>query len=321
MLSFLLSFATSRLILGAEERTFVKFMRDFNVYYVGDDYHLRLGIFATNLRRIHEFNKGNHSFRLGINEFMAWTPSELTQLRGAKYMHEKPRHEKKVTLSKNKKNVESWDWRDTPNIVGPIRAQGNCGACWAFSACAAQESQWAIFGNKWVELSVQNLVDCATNCHGCYGGWPSSAYDYVIENQNGHINKEAFYPYRWTTQQCKYDPQYDYSTVTGYTTITKNDEVELAQKVAELGPASICIDSSSFSFTWYTSGIFNIDECSTTFFDHAVNIVGFGKEGDQDYWIIRNSWNEKWGEKGYMRMIRGVNMCGVASTAIIPIDK
>jgi len=52
--------------------------------------------------------------------------------------------------------------------------------------------------------------------------------------------------------------------------------------------------------------------------NHAVVAVGYGSENGTDYWIIKNSWNEYWGESGYFRMIRGVNMCGVADCASYP---
>lgn len=51
--------------------------------------------------------------------------------------------------------------------------------------------------------------------------------------------------------------------------------------------------------------------CKAKDLDHAVALVGYGTEGGVDYWIVRNSWSEDWGEKGYIRMERGINLCGI----------
>jgi len=73
-------------------------------------------------------------------------------------------------------------------------------------------------------------------------------------------------------------------------------------------------------FKFYSGGIYNNPNCSTSPMNvnHAVVAVGYGSEAGTDYWIIKNSWNEYWGENGYFRMVRGVNMCGVADCASYP---
>ena len=88
--------------------------------------------------------------------------------------------------------------------------------------------------------------------------------------------------------------------------------------VAKVGPICTGIDASLKSFRQYKSGIYD-DPDTTTRVDHAVLVVGYGSENGKDYWIIRNSWGERWGERGYCRILRnGKNFAGIASMASHP---
>lgn len=314
-------------ILESEEKSFISFMRNYNIIYTGEEYSLRLGIFLSNLRYAQEFNKKNskHLFKVGVNQFFALTPSEISQyLKGAKGDTSQIINSPYLKDIKTQKRVsndvpDSFDWRDKKDVVGEIKEQGSCGSCWAFSTITVQESRWSIEKGKKYRLSEQELIDCATTCYGCYGGIPTNAIDYVIKNQNGHFDQDYLYPNRYQREVCKYDPSHDVSLVTGYVKVKSGDENDLKEKLATLGPVSILLDSSPWSFVYYTSGIYNDAKCSKTFFDHAVAFVGYGSENGTDYWILRNSWGTKWGENGYMRIQRNAdNVCGLASNCIIP---
>ena len=82
------------------------------------------------------------------------------------------------------------------------------------------------------------------------------------------------------------------------------------------------VDASGLAFKFYKSGIIK-RFCGDTI-DHAVLLVGYGTEKGTDYWLVKNSWNNDWGEKGYFRVLRDMTkkdtgMCGILQTPSYPI--
>jgi len=298
-----------------EEKAFLSYMRETNNFFTGDEYHFRLGIFLQNKRLVQEFNRGDRTFKVALNKFSHYTQAEYKAILGNKV-----NFEKRASKPSNVKAPESFDWR-TKNVVNPIKDQGQCGSCWAFSAVQAQESQYAITYGTLYSLSEQNIVDCVTSCYGCNGGWSSKAYDYVIEYQDGLFMLEDDYPYTAQTGTCKFDKSKGVAKIQSYISIAEGSETDLAEKVASKGVASIAIDASNWSFQLYSTGIYDEPQCSSYDLDHAVGCVGYGSENGINYWIVRNSWGTSWGEEGYIRMVKDKNnQCGEASEAIIPVD-
>ncbi|KAG6549334.1 hypothetical protein Mapa_009051 [Marchantia paleacea] len=111
-------------------------------------------------------------------------------------------------------------------------------------------------------------------------------------------------------------------TIDDYETVPSNSEKDLQKAVAHQ-PVCVGIDASQDDFYLYTSGIYDAD-CGTDL-DHAVVVVSYGSEEGEDYWIVRNSWSETWGEEGYARMKRNVNtsegICCIAMLASCPVKK
>jgi cathepsin L len=316
MLCLLLASISSALIKPHEEKSFISFMRAHSLSYTGDEYQFRLGLYLANARLVREHNaKG--TFRVALNHLAVLTESEYKALLGFRRLHALKALNRK---GRSADPPASLDYRDQ-GAVNPIKDQGQCGSCWAFSAIGAQESQWYLTNKVLLSLSEQNLVDCVDTDYGCDGGLPSDAYDYVISKQAGHFELESDYPYKAYDQSCKYDASKAITTIKSYITVKEGDESDLQDKVWNNGPVSVGIDASSWDFQLYSSGVYNEPGCSTTDLDHGVVVIGWGVSGSTPYWLVRNSWGRSWGIQGYIWMSRNKNnQCGIASMAIVPVD-
>lgn len=323
MILLLLNFVSSRLSFDLnDQRRFINWMRTYQKFYIGDEYHFRLGIFITNLRYIQSFNRNKeHTFRVGINKFSCYTPSEYKSLLGLEIPQNYAKlHKNKPSKYINSDIPDSCDWRDHNAVTG-IKDQGNCGGCWAFSAIATSESAYAIKSGNLISLSEQNLIDCAHSCSGCKGGWPQNALDDILKSQQGQFNSEGDYPYKAVPGYCNFDSNKAVGKVTEYISINSEDENDLKEKVALYGVASVCISAGNSPFMSYSGGILDDNDCNEYAINHAVAAVGYGVENGIDYWIVKNSWGSDWGEEGYVRMIRNKrNKCGIASLAIVAIS-
>jgi len=219
----------------------------------------------------------------------------------------------------NFKAPTSVDWRKQ-GYVTPVKDQGQCGSCWAFSAIASLEGQHFKKTGQLVSLSEQNLVDCSGKFgnQGCNGGLMDQAFDYIKANKG--VDTEASYPYKAVDQKCKFKAANVGATVTGYTDVTSGDESALTDAIASVGPISVAIDASHDSFQLYSSGIYNEPDCSSSELDHGVTAVGYDTSADGDFYIVKNSWAASWGMDGYIQMSRNKNnQCGIATSASYPL--
>ncbi|XP_063242624.1 procathepsin L-like [Bacillus rossius redtenbacheri] len=209
------------------------------------------------------------------------------------------------------------DWRQH-NLVTPPKTQGLCGGCWAFSTTGAVEGQIAKKTGKLYSFSEQQLIDCTGTMNCANGGWMTVAYEYI--RKAGGIETEQEYPFTGKDgQKCKFKKSLAKGWVKGIVDLPSGDEHRLALAVSEVGPIAAGMDASASSFDNYAGGIYNEPKCSNTTMDHGVLIVGYGSENGHDYWIVKNSWGPKYGEKGYIRIARNKhNKCALATAANYP---
>ena len=196
------------------------------------------------------------------------------------------------------------DW--TGKFTTPVKDQGYCGSCWAFSATEQLESDaMRTLGASYV-LSPEQITQCATKAYGCNGGWTEVAYAYV--KSAGGIETDANYPYtsyNGVTGTCKATASKYVLTVTSYSTLSS--ESSMASYVHTNGPLSVCLDANNFNS--YKGGIMSV--CGNSV-DHCVQAVGVDASTG-GYWKVRNSWGTSWGEAGHIRLAYGKNTCDITN--------
>ncbi|KAG9334719.1 hypothetical protein JZ751_007254 [Albula glossodonta] len=136
--------------------------------------------------------------------------------------------------------------------VTPVRNQGSCGSCWAFSSVGALEGQLMKTQGKLLSLSPQNLVDCVKENDGCGGGYMTNAFKYV--KKNGGIDSEEAYPYVGEDQSCAYNKTGKAAEIRGFKEVPEGSEKALQAAVAKFGPISVGIDASLGTFFQYRRG-------------------------------------------------------------------
>jgi len=292
---------------------FSKFMTQYGKKYTEQTFFHRFTVFKANMDKIYLSNQQKeHTYTLGMNAMGDMTLEEFKATKLG-YNHVERPHARKVNgpRSSSKMTVSaaapaSVDWR-TKNAVTPIKDQGQCGSCWAFSATGSMEGAVAIASGELISLSEQQLVDCAGSFgnDGCQGGLMDSAFEYIIHN--GGLTKEANYKYTAKDGKCdKAKEKAVAATISGYTDVSDSDTA-LMTAVA-LGPVSVAIEADQACFQFYSGGILNSDSCGTQL-DHGVLVVGY--DHSKGFWIVKNSWGTSWGLKGYVEIAQGKDECGI----------
>jgi len=301
--------------------TWEEFKATYGKYYNGDE-EQRRSVYQANLQIIDAHNSKGLSSRLGVNQLADLTAEEyrLTYLPG---LTAAPQGAEEALFDAAAAMPERVDWREA-GAVTPVKDQGSCGSCWAFSATGAVEGAWLLARGELLELSEEELMDCSKDGNkGCRGGEPLTALQFVRDS--GLCTEDA-YPYTTLDFECliawPHTPCKAAAHIDGYKTIQRYNEAALKAAVAQQ-PVSVAIDASGDVFHLYESGVISADDC-TALLDHAVLAVGYGTENGQDYWLIKNSWNVTWGDEGYVKLARTdstatYGTCGIAQQAVYPV--
>jgi len=281
----------------------------------GDDSE-RKSIFMQNIDRILETNRKQDDYWFGVTEFADMTPEEFqaSMLSGLKPSAER------ISLGVQQASEASdlpasIDWT-TQGAVTPVKNQGSCGSCWAFSTVGSLEGRAQLAKGNLQQFSEQQFVDCDTDFGdlGCKGGLMDNAFKYA---QQADICTEESYAYKGKGGSCATSGcavGLKTGEVTGFVDVATNSEEALMEAVAT-GPVSVAVCAETL-FQLYFGGVMS-GLCGASL-DHGVLVVGYGtdEKSGKDYWKVKNSWGGNWGEDGYVRMLRGKKgkgQCGILS--------
>jgi len=273
-------------------------------YPSADEETVRYKLFLDSKTRVAELNKLNGEPAFGIN----WM-SDRHEWEKHKKGFKRPREFKPTApvadFMATMRSPKSIDWRYT-TAVTPVKNQGQCGSCWAFSATETIESQMILkSGGKYdFTLSPQQIASCAPNtgtygCLGCDGGFTEGAYEYV-KGAVGLSNGDDI-PYGQsltesentlacpTSKVAQIDGANEelsgsFAQVSGYTyAVTPctsgactNQNLKAFAAALEKTPVSVCVNAGVWND--YTGGVLTSAACGSMAADeqdHCVQAVGF----------------------------------------------
>ena len=286
----------------SDRAEWLQFKARFNkVYEDPEEDAMRFSLFmATRQRVSQQISNGQFNGSVPVNEFADWTATERSRLAGLR--HDPEEYERQLRLSENDPFLLSiindprpvpdhFDWRHVPERVGPVKHQGNCGTCWAFSTTGVLEGQQVVrnLTSTLVPLSEQQLIECVEDS--------SELGAYIFEAMEGismigGIMKSSDYPYKKepacneTADNCRFEESRAVMTCSGSLVLPPGDEETLKKFVALYGPVAVEFQVTE-NFKAYAAGQVHYDDKCNGSTNHAVLAVGYGRDPEQgDYWIV-----------------------------------
>jgi len=295
--------------LSGEDYKFMAYVSEYGKSYgTVAEFMFRKEQFITRHNEIEAFNADtNNTHTVGHNMFSDKTYAEMKKLNGYTQVEQS-----NVAQFDETDLADSIDWR-SKGAVTPVKNQGQCGSCWAFSTTGAVEGADFNKTGTLKSFSEQQLVACSTQNNGCNGGLMDYAFQYIKTNP---LELEASYPYTSGAGRrgtCSYSKSKGVGTVSGFQDVSQGS---LSQMKAALGkgPVSVAIEADQMAFQAYTSGVITTG-CGSQL-DHGVLAVGYGTLSGQEFILVKNSWGASWGDQGYVRI--APTQCGILNAASQP---
>jgi cathepsin L len=292
--------------VAAADMSWDDFKNQFQKQYNGgEEDEARRQIFESNKQQWGQHESGAI---LGATVFSDLTLEEFQQLniRGVRGAGEQGLPKVGVHKYEGETLAGSVDWT-TKGAVTPVKNQGQCGSCWAFSTTGGLEGAWQLSSGNLASLSEQQFVDCSKENSGCNGGLMDKGFDFA---KGTAIATEDSYPYTAADGSCKssFTTAIPQGSVTGYTDVAH--DADSLKSALDKNPVSVAIQADQSVFQQYTGGVIT-SGCGSNL-DHGVLAVGY----DGNTIKVKNSWGSSWGESGYVSM--DASQCGITTSASYP---
>jgi len=346
LLSWLFVVARCELSTTTTTLEFQDWVKQFGkVYHTAEEELHRAKVWIVNNYRITQHNsQTKKTYTMGHNEY-----SDMTELEFAKFFQlgqfnngiiptttdrvEDDHHDefvanqRRALLETERLTLPDYvNWIQLGGVT-PVKNQGACGSCWAFSTTGALEGAKFVKTGELVALSEQNLLDCDHEDLACNGGLMDNAFKF--DEKSGGLCSEADYPYKakknpTCNTNCTDVPG---SIVKTFIDIPTGNEKALLAAIA-MQPISVAIEASTFAFQFYKNGVITDQSCGKAGnIDHGVLAVGYGTdlETNEPYFLVKNSWGATWGDAGYVKLGRTSKnqwgICAILKMASFPITE